>query len=133
MLYFAYGSNLDSARLERRVGRVVEKGVASLPAWEVRERLYADVSRTRRQGACVLGALYELTDEQLRALVVVEDAPSVYRRVRMYVRSGRSVVPAWVYVLTPLSRAFRDRLAFPAEYLRTCRRGAAEHGFAFAL
>lgn len=72
VLYFAYGSNMDQSRLERRVGRVVNLGKAELYdaelLFDVGVKQYSFANVGNKKGSTVEGVLYRLTTKQMRIL-----------------------------------------------------------------
>lgn len=117
--YFAYGSNLNTQDLEKwceRMGRpcaLTGKGVpAYLPDHEV---VFDYLSPSRKGGVLDLrpaigkivpGALFEVTEENLRTLDLKEGVPLIYRRVekRLLFADGREV-QALAYEVAPEYRA----------------------------
>ncbi len=108
-LYFAYGSNLDLARMHGRCPTAHVVGPARLEGFELR---FSGHSRRWHAGtativpACgeVLGLLDDLDEDALRCLDATEGVPKVYSRTRYEVITDRGdVVEAEVYVL-PASR-----------------------------
>ena len=49
-LYFAYGSNMNGARMRSRVPTARHVGTATLFGWRLAERLYTDIERRRSEG-----------------------------------------------------------------------------------
>ena len=107
MLYFGYGSNMSKARIEHRLGPCERLGTACLTGHALR---FHKESAKDHSGKCnafrtgdpndrVWGALYRLSDGQLRALDEME-GPG-YRRVRLTVAFGRQTVQATLYIAKP--------------------------------
>ena len=65
-LYFAYGSNMNPARMAKRCQGTIDLGGAVLRNHRVVERLYADIDFA--EGAEMQGVLYVITEEHLRKL-----------------------------------------------------------------
>ena len=65
-LYFAYGSNMNPARMTKRCPGAIDLGGAVLRNHRVVERLYADIDFA--EGAEMQGVLYVITEEHLRKL-----------------------------------------------------------------
>lgn len=128
MLYFAYGSNMNSARMAKRVPCAVCKGTATLYGWRLRERLYADIERA--DGERVDGVLWEIGERGLEALDRYEGYPTVYDGglANVWKRGAKRPVKAYVYYMTEHARAARARLPFPDDYRLICAEGAYEHG-----
>lgn len=104
MLYFAYGSNLDTARMARRCPRATVVGPASLPDHRVafvgRSRAWdAAVATVTPADGVVHGLLYEIDDGDLAGLDRFEGAPHWYQRHRRTVLHDGALAAAWVYAL----------------------------------
>ncbi|MCB9883762.1 MAG: gamma-glutamylcyclotransferase [Planctomycetes bacterium] len=111
LYYFAYGSNMDPARFERRVGHPRSVRRAELP--NHRLRFAANVQSEGGGGAVidaavestVDGVLFEITEEQLAAMDREEFDPSrdtagLGLRKRVHVETAEGVVAAEVYTIT---------------------------------
>ncbi len=128
-VYFAYGSNLDRARLAERVGHVHGGMVARLDGHRF---TYGKLSRIDGLGradvvpddaACVWGVAYHLEADGLDRLDRFEKG---YARKRVCVvsREDGRVIEAITYVaLAPV-----EGLAPPDAYREIIRRGAASWG-----
>lgn len=128
-LYFAYGSNMRSTRLEERVGAARVVGAAQLRGWSLR------FDKPGRDGtgkanivptpeARVWGVAWELSRESWPVLDRFEPG---YRRerFRLVTRDGGSVEAlAYVY---PSAHAAAPPPAPSAEYLSHLIAGAREH------
>lgn len=128
MLYFAYGSNMSSLRLERRVGTVETLGRARLPAHRHR------FSKLGRDGTGkgniephpeehTWGVIYGLTGQQLGELEGYEIG---YRRAELDVvhHAGSDLVRVTTFVALRVV----EGLAPTDEYLSHYRDGIDEHG-----
>lgn len=131
-LYFAYGSNLDEAQMRRRcpgsrpVGLAVMNNhalcfVGYSPSWRG-----SVASFIPRAGFTVQGALYALTERDLRALDAFEGHPVVYRRVRKRVTlsSGR-----YGYAYTYVHRLNGWSVEPGPQYLNVIKQAYRRHGF----
>lgn len=129
--YFAYGSNMNPARMEARGLAYVRARVGRLPGYALRFNkqshsrptvAYANI--VPASGQCVEGVLYQLADElALAAMDVFEGTPVRYSRERMVLCSDEGVVPAWVYVANP---AFINNSLLPeSNYLNHLLAGEA--------
>lgn len=125
-LYFAYGSNMASRRMRDRAPGARAAGRACLAGW----RLVADkpgrdgsakANLARDPGACVWGVLWELREEELRALDRFEGG---YERVAVRVDADAGAALATTYVSS--LRGAPPGLA-PA-YKAFVLDGAREHG-----
>ena len=127
MLYFAYGSNMNGARMARRVPTARHVGTATLYGWKLAERLYADIERWR--GGRVRGVVYALDVRGLMVLDGYEGFPNVYAgddvRVKM---DGGGWVQAWTYFMTNTTRRKRAGMKYPLDYAAVCAAGAVENG-----
>jgi len=106
ILYFAYGSNLDLARMRRRCPTAAPVGPATLWGWRLafggHSRAWGGPVATvvRAADERVDGLLYELAIEELADLDRVEGHPLSYRRKRLRVVDGRGRERrAHVYIL----------------------------------
>lgn len=129
--YFAYGSNMDSERLERRVGRsCIEWKIGTLRGYElVFNKVandgsgYANV-RPKDQGV-VYGVLYLLREQELRKLDRCEGVPDHYKRVPLPVETEAGTIDAVCYVAgkNKVEEGLRPR----CDYLKHLVKGASEH------
>ena len=136
-LVFAYGSNLDSARMTGRVESASPVGSAELTGYELRFHKRgsddgtgkADAYRTGLASDVVYGFLYELDAEGLRILDEHEGEGRGYDRCLLscdVVVDGRPTkCEAWVYIAD--SVAIDDTLRPTRWYLDHVIRGAREH------
>ena len=127
VLYFAYGSNMNPARMRARCPSARRVGTATLRGWRLVERLYADVERS--PGSAVRGVLYWLTERDLSRLDRCEGWPTVYgsRRACAWV-DGLGWCDCMVYVLTDKARRERDGKPYPDWYRQVCSDGARANG-----
>ena len=105
-LYFAYGSNMNGARMLARVPTARHVGTATLYGWRLAERLYTDIERWR--SARVRGVVYAMDARDLLALDRYEGFPNTYTGddVRVKMDDGRWV-QAWAYFMTTTARRKR--------------------------
>ncbi|MDN3520089.1 gamma-glutamylcyclotransferase family protein [Halomonas ramblicola] len=106
--YFAYGSNMNPARVVARIGetRRVLPGVLHDHAlrFDKASRVagiaHANVAPT--PGERVEGALFELVEpEQIRRMDPFEGYPHEYDRRRLPVVTAEGDIEAWVYIAVP--------------------------------
>jgi gamma-glutamylcyclotransferase (GGCT)/AIG2-like uncharacterized protein YtfP len=91
ILYFAYGSNMDLAQMQRRCPDSRLIGPAFLNGWRLtfdkNSPLWgggiADI--VKDENSQVWGLLYEVSEDDLKALDTYEGAPDFYRRVKVTV------------------------------------------------
>ena len=124
-LYFAYGSNMNPARMAKRCPGAIDLGGAVLRNHRVVERLYADIDF--EEGADMQGVLYVITEEHLRKLDRFEGYPSVYRRIWVDVEFEDCVYQAVTYEMAWQTKVARDRIKYPEEYRLLCSNGARVH------
>jgi gamma-glutamylcyclotransferase len=123
--YFAYGSNMSSARLEERVGDVEIEGAAVLRSHRHSFNKHGADGTAKgniepEHGSEVWGVVYVLTLTQFEQLDVVEGG---YRRVEVSVECEGEVLEAITYTaLAPASG-----LHPTTEYLDHYERGVREH------
>ena len=131
--YFAYGSNMNPARVEKRqmgfqyvmAGRLSHYRLA----FNKRSVKYPGAAAANvmpQQGATTEGVLYQLTvPEQIEMMDPFEGYPRRYDRVALAVETAREDVLAWVYIanqeyiaegLHP-ARWYLDHLLKGREYL----------------
>ncbi len=66
MLYFAYGSNLNLRQMAQRCPKAQPLHLAELPGWKIVFRGVLDIVKS--EGDFCLGAIWEITDDCLKAL-----------------------------------------------------------------
>ncbi len=132
MLYFSYGSFLDSATLKRHCPKAIYKGKALLPNWEVQ---FNFMSRTYNGGVTgiepaaaklVRGVLYEVDNDELLHLDSIEGVPDgIYFRQTIFVidEAGKAVKAATYRTTNP-----RGPFKPTKKYLGLMVSGAKEHG-----
>lgn len=126
-LYFTYGSNMHSARIERRVGAVRDLGRGRLAGYRHRFNKHgrdgtAKGNIVAEPGSEVQGVLYELTDAQLERLAELEGG---YRRVLREVEhlgTGEMIAVVTFEAIAPV-----EGLRPNAVYLSFYEQGMVEH------
>lgn len=120
--YFAYGSNMNPARVAARIGptRRVLAGVLHDHAlrFDKASRVagIAHANVAARQGEHVEGALFELDDHvQITLMDPFEGYPNEYDRYRLPVATREGRIEAWVYIAAPGTTA--EALRPAREYL----------------
>ncbi len=127
MYYFAYGSNLLTARLQARTPSARPVGVATLPGWQLRfHKVGSDGSgkadMVPAPGEGVLGVLYRLRARELWRLDLAEGAS--YQRRCMTVCSAGRWHRCETYVATET-----DPTLWPYDWYRSLiLAGLLEHG-----
>ena len=129
MYYFAYASNLNKKQMRERAPESKPMFVATLPNYKL---VFAGWSRRWRGGSAtimlsrddkVLGALYEVSEKDLRRLDSYEDCPRSYNRINVtvfdedgnavrtvtYIKAGRleETQPSKEY-LAVIQQGYRD-------------------------
>lgn len=103
MLYFAYGMNTNRDSMGQRCPRAHSLGHARLIDHAFRFAVHADVVRC--SGSYVDGVLWQITDQCLAALDILEGYPGYYRRAyRRAWHQGRTVM-AMTYYMPPMALA----------------------------
>lgn len=146
--YFAYGSNMNVARVEARIGQTRRSLAGVLhdhalrfdKASRVAGIAHANVSPM--PGEKVEGALFELLEPaQIERMDPFEGYPCEYERYRLPIGTREGTVEAWVYVAAPgttaqalrPAREYLDHLLagepfLSTEYHRRLARVEAVHG-----
>ena len=125
--YFAYGSNMNPDRIRERIPQARTVGPAVILGWRLKERLYADIERSR--GGRVDGVLYLLTQTEILRLDAYEGYPRTYGCVELDAMLGpEHKIPAFTYVMTEAARRERDGQKYPEDYRLICSAGAQWHG-----
>ncbi len=125
-LYFAYGSNMSSARLRGRLGDVHIVGRAALPDYRhFFDKHGADGTAkgniVAETGATVLGVLYRIEATQLERLCRFEGG---YRQVELRVNHERALTQAVSFAAIRRVQGLMPT----AEYLAHYATGISEHG-----
>ncbi|WP_136248924.1 gamma-glutamylcyclotransferase family protein [Halomonas borealis] len=106
--YFAYGSNMNTARVEARIGAtrralpgvLHDHALCFDKASRVSGISHANV--VAMPGERVEGALFELlAPAQIESMDPFEGYPHDYDRRRMSIDTGRGPIEAWVYIAAP--------------------------------
>ena len=125
--YFAYGSNMNPDRIRERIPQARPVGTAFILGWRIKERLYADIERSK--GGRVDGVLYLLTQTEILHLDAYEGYPRTYGCVELDAMIDPvHKVPAFTYVMTEAAKRERDGKKYPEAYRLICSAGAQWHG-----
>lgn len=111
MLYFAYGMNTNIDSMSGRCPAAVPLGAAKLPHWRFRFAGCADVVPSEQD--ITDGVLWDITDECLASLDILEGYPNFYNRDMVKVYWRNQFVDALVYYMNP---GIEDDL--PSDYYR---------------
>ncbi len=120
--YFAYGSNMYQEQMKERcpnsqfIKRAYLEGYKFIYDGYSSKWRGAVANIVEEEGNIVWGALYEITEEDLKKLDKYEGFPQVYQRCKILVKDdlGREY-KAWVYLRDPQeknkpSEEYRNRL-----------------------
>ena len=125
--YFAYGSNMNPDRIRQRIPQARPVGTAFILGWRIKERLYADIERSK--GGRVDGVLYLLTPSEIYTLDAYEGYPRTYGCVELdALIDPEHKVSAFTYVMTATARCEREGQRYPESYRLVCSAGAQWHG-----
>ena len=106
-LYFAYGSNMNPARMAKRCPGAIALGGAVLLNHRLAERLYADIDFV--SGENVEGVLYLISEANLARLDAFEGYPKVYRRLWLEVEFDGGIYQAITYEMSRWTKFIRRR------------------------
>jgi gamma-glutamylcyclotransferase (GGCT)/AIG2-like uncharacterized protein YtfP len=131
MYYFAYGSNLSKKQMRERCPESKPRLVTILPNYKL---VFTDWSRQWRGGVAtikrfsgekVLGAIYEITETDLRRLDKYEGYPLSYSRIKVIVfDDNNEPIEALTYI-----KAGQLKEAPPSkEYLALMQQGYHDWG-----
>ena len=125
MYYFAYASNLKFKQMEERAPESKPRFIATLPNFKLtftarHEKQGGVASITPHRGEKVLGAVYEISEKDLKRLDGYEGYPTVYdrRKVTVWAETNEPI-EAITYIKIDQSRT----LAPSPEYLATIQQG----------
>jgi len=129
MYYFAYASNLNRKQMLERCPESKPKLIATLPNYKL---VFAGWSRQWRGGVAtirpfkgekVLGAIYEISDRDLRRLDSREGCPGNYNRLNVIVfNENGDPVEAVTYIKARQSEETKPS----AEYLSVIQQGCRD-------
>lgn len=116
MLYFSYGSNMSTRRLQARVPSAAKFSVAKLTHHRLRfhkigSKDYSakcDIHETGQQEDVVFGVVFDIASEEKRLLDKVEGLGYGYeeKRVKLEARNGR-IINAFSYYATRIDPALK--------------------------
>ena len=120
--YFAYGMNTNLSSMASRCPGAELIGPARLEGYRFVFRQHADVEL--EYGSSVAGVLWELDDDHMDSLDMLEGFPNYYIRSRAWVEHESEWYVAWVYQMQDQSY-----LAQPSNgYVTMCMEGYRENG-----
>jgi len=124
--YFAYGSNLDMDRFRKRIGVWQETKRATLKDYRLSFDSRGKADILEQKGERVWGAVYEVTEDQLKILDGFEGVHNgIYKRIHVNVECRGKTEPAIAYVKV-------KKIGFHPpddEYLNYILRGLKQHGY----
>ena len=101
-LYFAYSSNIDLDQMRYRCPDATVYGQAVLDNYDLRFRGSGVATVEPKEGACVYGLLWELTDKCEASLDRYEGYPRLYIKQTLEVRTfDGQRVPVMAYIMNP--------------------------------
>ena len=104
-LYFAYGSNINLDQMQYRCPDATVYGQAVLDNYDLRFRGSGVATVEPKEGACVYGLLWELTDKCEASLDRYEGYPRLYIKQTLEVRTfDGQRVPVMAYITQLLQR-----------------------------
>ncbi|HEX7365013.1 MAG TPA: gamma-glutamylcyclotransferase family protein [Dehalococcoidia bacterium] len=125
MYYFAYASNLSRKQMAERAPESKPKFIATLPNFKLTFTARAGkqggvASITPHRGEKVLGAVYDVSEKDLRRLDGYEDYPRTYDRRKVTVwTETNDAVEAITYIKSDQSRELKP----VPEYLAVIQQG----------
>jgi len=126
MDYFAYGSNLNKQQMKQRCPDAKPRFQAVLPNYKLiftgwsREWKGGTASVKPVRGEKVAGAVYEISEKDLRRLDRYEDYPTTYDHINVLVIKDDGVASN---AITYIKRRQSDETKPSAEYLAVIRQG----------
>ncbi len=131
MYYFAYASNLNRRQMAERCPEAKPKFTATLPNWKLifagwsREWHGGKASIKPYRGEKVSGAIYEVTEKDLKLLDGYEGYPDIYNRINVVVfTDAGDAIEVTTYVKVQQSEETQPS----KEYLATIRQGYEDWG-----
>jgi len=127
--YFAYGSNMDPAQMQERIGRVPHARVACLKDYQLRfnKRSKDGTGKANivmEQGSAVWGVVFACEEAEMHPLDRAEGAPKHYRRTAIEVECDDGVrCAAIAYVAQPgfLKKGLQPAAKYRARILNGAR------------
>ena len=130
-LYFAYGSNINLNQMQYRCPDATIYGQAVLDNYDLRFRGSGVATVEPKEGACVYGLLWELTDKCEASLDRYEGYPAFYYKKEMEldirgIRTGKiRRRKCFVYIMHE-----ERKIGVPSlSYVSTCLQGYISFGF----
>jgi gamma-glutamylcyclotransferase (GGCT)/AIG2-like uncharacterized protein YtfP len=119
--YFGYGMNTNIDSMARRCPSARSLGSAVVNDWQFRFAYHADV--VPKVGARTVGVLWEITDECLSSLDILEGYPSYYQRKIVPVTYRNRQYDSIMYYMMPGNQESPP----PQNYWKMLMEGYIEH------
>lgn len=122
MLYFAYGSNLNKKEMKMRCPNSRPMGVLTLKDWQLMFRVYLTIEQ--KEGMEVPIAVWDVPEEDIKALDEYEGYPSLYRKEKMSIDGKEGII----YIMNNEDIPY---MLPQHTYFYRCRHGYEDFGFNF--
>ncbi len=101
-LYIAYGSNMNIDQMSRRCPTAKVVGTAELEDWRLRFKggdSFSVATVEKSKGDTVPVFVWELKPKDEESLDMYEGFPRLYRKEKMFVRIGKTLRLAMIYIM----------------------------------
>ena len=103
MLYFAYGSNLNLIQMKKRCSDSIPVAKVKLKDYKLVFNRVADIEESEED--IVYGAIYKVSDRDIKKLDIYEGYPRLYDRIDVEVEDDEGkTYAAFVYVMVVKGR-----------------------------
>lgn len=99
MYYFGYGMNTNLIGMKNRCPKSKSLGAAKLLEHKLRFAIWADI--IQQPLSTVNGVLWEITNDCLERLDILEGYPNFYDRKIVKIEFNHNIYNAWVYFMQP--------------------------------
>lgn len=121
MYYFGYGMNTSVFEMRSRCPGSIDLGKAILKDWKLVFNNHANVIQEPSQ--MVEGVLWDINDNHLKSLDMLEGYPVYYTREIVKVTKDSTEIDAWMYIMNDC-----ETYNYPSPYyINTLQQGYAEH------
>ena len=130
MLYFAYGSNMDPARMAGRVPEAAPVGPGRLDGFRLEFSIYStewgggSANIEPDEGGHLWGVLWEIPEDSMGRLDAFQGHPTYFRREEISVTGPNGPAIAWTYRVAHVKGYVRPTDA----YLQRLRAAIRIHG-----
>ena len=128
-LYIAYGSNMNIEQMARRCPTAKVVGTAELEDWRLRfkgDNNFSVATVEPSAGYKVPVLVWEIMPKDEASLDVYEGYPRLYRKEKLFVRIGKEIRLAMIYIMNADDYAYGN----PSDtYYDTIRTGYINAGF----